>query len=222
VRSESNIIQISGKDSTMSLDPSVEIRAADRYFTSHQVGDILQVNPSSVVKWINDGILNAFRTPGGHRRVSATELVRFAQHHGMPIPDELRELAISKLLVVDDEPRFLTSLQRALKPYGDEFAVQTVNDGIDALMMLGGLKPDILILDIRMPGLDGFKILERLKAGADSRRMITIALSGHMDEATAERCQKLGALICLQKPVQVSVLLETLRELRKPRHQWAP
>ncbi len=205
----------------MAIDTSAEIRAADRYFTSHQVGDILQVNPSSVVKWINDGILSAFRTPGGHRRISASELVRFARHHGMPIPEELKELAISKVLVVDDEPRFLTALQKALKPFDNEIALETVENGIEALIKIGTLKPDILILDIRMPGIDGFQVLERVKSYPDMQHLTVIAVSGQMDDSTAERCKKLGAFMCLTKPVKVPELLETLREMRKPRYQWA-
>ena len=77
----------------MISEPSSGIPPTMRYYTSHQVGTILQVNPSSVVKWINDGLLRAFRTPGGHRRVTAGELVRFASYHGMPIPEDLRDLA---------------------------------------------------------------------------------------------------------------------------------
>jgi excisionase family DNA binding protein len=203
------------------IDASTEIRAADRYFTSHEVGDILQVTPSSVVKWINEGLLNAFRTPGGHRRISASELVRFSLHHGMPIPEALRELAIGKVLVVDDEPRFLSALQRAFKPHADEFRLRTVENGVDALMLIGSLKPDVLILDIRMPTLDGFAVLERIRAYPDTQHTIVLAMSAHMDAPTAERCKKLGAAACLQKPVNVSQLMETLRELRKPRYAWS-
>ncbi|MHB8421062.1 MAG: response regulator [Myxococcales bacterium] len=205
----------------MTLDPSTEIHASDRYFTSHQVGDILQVNPSSVVKWINDGILNAFRTPGGHRRVSASELVRFARHHGMPVPNELRDLALTKVLVVDDEPRFLASLQRAFKPYAEEIALQTTENGIEALVATGSFKPDVLILDLHMPTVDGFKVLERLKAYPETSHTVVIVMSGQMDEATVERCKKLGAMACLSKPVKIPELLETLREFRRPRYQWS-
>ncbi len=205
----------------MPTDSPPDIHAADRYFTSHQVGDILQVNPSSVVKWINDGILNAFRTPGGHRRVSASELIRFARHHGMPVPTELRDLALTKVLVVDDEPRFLGALQKAFKPYAEEITLQTCENGIDALMATGAFKPDVLILDVRMPGLDGFKVLERIRAYPETSHTTVIVMSGQMDEATVERCKKLGATTCLSKPVKIPELVETLRELRRPRYQWS-
>jgi excisionase family DNA binding protein len=194
-----------------------EVRSADRYFTSREVGDILQVTASSVVKWINDGLLNAFRTPGGHRRVPASELVRFALHHEMPIPHELRELASMRVLVVDGDARFLSAVQRACKPFSGELSVQTVDNGIDALMLTGKLKPEVLVLDLRMSGLDGFEVLERIKTNPEAKTINVIALSGQGNAATVERCRELGAVSCLPKPVRVSELLETLRDLRKAR-----
>src|SRR5260370_5844825 len=62
---------------------------ADSLLTSHEVGDLLQVNPSSINKWVNEGRITAFRTPGGHRRIRASDLVRFLDGHKMPIPKML-------------------------------------------------------------------------------------------------------------------------------------
>ncbi|MHB8420062.1 MAG: response regulator [Myxococcales bacterium] len=188
-----------------------------RYFTSHQVGDILQVNPSSVVKWINDGILPAFRTPGGHRRVEATELVRFANHHGMPVPPELVSIAHTRVLIVDDEPRFLSAAKRALEPFAASFAVRTSPSGIDALMMIGASKPDILLLDLRMPDLDGLQFLEQLPSIENAKDIRIVAMSGEMNEALAERCRALGAVECLEKPVKVAEMVELLQSMRRSR-----
>jgi len=186
---------------------------AARYYTSHQVGNLLQVNPSSVVKWINDGLLQAFRTPGGHRRVAAVELVRFAQHHGMPVPDELQGLTATKVVVADDETRFLSAFQRAVKPFYNEIELHTAENGIDALILVGQLKPDILILDLRMPGLDGFEVLERIRTNKSTRGIAVIVVSGEMSEENAAHCRDLGAVECLQKPVRLPALVETIRQV---------
>jgi CheY-like chemotaxis protein len=186
---------------------------AARYYTSHQVGNLLQVNPSSVVKWINDGLLQAFRTPGGHRRVAAVELVRFAQHHGMPVPEELQGLAATKVVVADDETRFLSAFQRAVKPFYNEIELHTAENGIDALILVGSIKPDILILDLRMPGLDGFGVLERIRDNPATRGIAVIAVSGEMSDANASHCRDLGAVECLQKPVRLPALVETIRQV---------
>src|SRR3984957_14602307 len=110
---------------TEGLSSAAPLSQPMRYFTSHQVGNLLQVNPSSGVKWINDGLLQAFRTTGGHCRVAAVELVRFAHHHGMPVPDKLQGLTSAKVVVADDETRFLSAFQRAAKPFYNEIEVHT-------------------------------------------------------------------------------------------------
>ncbi len=76
-----------------STTQSTEILAGDRYFSTHEVGGILGVTASSVVKWANEGRLKAFSTPGGHRRISSADLIRFAQSHGMPLPKALGQSA---------------------------------------------------------------------------------------------------------------------------------
>jgi CheY-like chemotaxis protein len=186
---------------------------ASRYYTSHQVGNLLQVNPSSVVKWINDGLLQAFRTPGGHRRVAAVELVRFAQHHGMPVPDELQGLTATKVVVADDETRFLSAFQRAVKPFYSEIELHTAENGVDALVLIGQVKPDILVIDLRMPGVDGFQVLERLHANPETAAITMIAISGEMSDSNAAQCREFGAVETLQKPVRLPALVETIRQL---------
>ncbi len=184
-----------------------------RYYTSHQVGNLLQVNPSSVVKWINDGLLQAFRTPGGHRRVAALELVRFAQHHGMPVPDELQGLTATKVVVADDETRFLSAFQRAVKPFYQEIELHTAENGINALILVGQVNPDILVLDLRMPDLDGFQVLEKIHANKTTSAISVIAVSGEMSDDNAATCRSLGAVECLQKPVRLPALVESIRQL---------
>lgn len=201
----------------MTADVQSPLAPRERFFTSHEVGDIFQVNPSSVVKWINDGLLPSFRTPGGHRRVAAYELVRFADRYGMPVPPELKGLARLNVLVVDDEPRFLSALRRALQPFEDEIGVRVAQNGYDALMMIGGQTPDILVLDVRMPFLDGLQVLERLGDREDTRRIRAVVLSADMSPALAERCRQLGAVGCLEKPVKVAEIVQLLRNLKRSR-----
>src|SRR3954468_12254120 len=89
----------------------------DSLLTSYQVGALLQVNPSSVNKWVKDGRIPAFRTPGGHRRIRAGDLGSFFNEHKMPTPTSLTQPSRRRLLIVADDARQLESLQRALKPY---------------------------------------------------------------------------------------------------------
>src|SRR6476620_4737422 len=133
----------------MNTPKAQEIRA-DSLLTSYQVGALLQVNPSSVNKWVKDGRIPAFRTPGGHRRIRAGDLVAFLNEHKMPVPASLTQASRRRLLIVDDDQRQLESLQRALKPYADRVELQMVGNGVDALVQVGSFKPHLVVLDVYM------------------------------------------------------------------------
>ena len=73
----------------------------DKLLTSHQVGELLQVNPSSINKWVNDGRIQAFRTPGGHRRIRVADLVAFLEKHKMPVPRTLSTMFAAGVPLVE-------------------------------------------------------------------------------------------------------------------------
>src|SRR6478609_2660547 len=113
----------------------------EQLLTSSEVGDLLQVNPSSVKKWVNDGRIAAFRTPGGHRRIRAADLVEFLDVHKMPIPRSLAGATKKRLLIVDDNLQHLKALERLLKPHLARLQVSLTSNGIDALVLVGSFKP---------------------------------------------------------------------------------
>src|SRR5258708_13265398 len=91
----------------------------EELFTTHDISRLLQVDPSTVSKWIDKGILMAFRTPGGHRRVRSADLRNFLIVHQMPVPEELGS-GVVRLLIVDDEKPFRNALNRAFKLLGTQ------------------------------------------------------------------------------------------------------
>lgn len=94
---ELNNHNVIGTENGQALPLDERIRRAfappEKLYTSHEVGALLQMDPSSIVKWVNDGMLPAYRTPGGHRRVRASDLLTFLKQHGMWIPAELTNKA---------------------------------------------------------------------------------------------------------------------------------
>lgn len=178
--------------------------------TSYQVGGLLQVNPSSVNKWIKDGRIEAFRTPGGHRRIRASDLVAFLTEHSMPIPQDLVEAGKKRLLVVDDEIKQLNAIERLLKPYENRLTLSLVNNGIDALVQVGSFKPHLVLLDVYMDELDGLEVCKRLKENPETTNTKIVIASGQMTDEIKEQGIQAGATLCLPKPVDVHQILNEL------------
>ena len=180
----------------------------DQLLTSTQVGNLLQVNPSSVKKWVNDGHIVAFRTPGGHRRIRAADLIAFLDQHKIPVPRPLSNAARRRVLAVDDDPIQLKAVGRALKKWSDKVEVSLVDNGIDALVEIGAIKPHALVLDVYMPGIDGIEVCRRLKSNPATKDIAVIVTSGRMTEEIEQAARAAGARRVLRKPVDVNAIIE--------------
>src|SRR5262245_27920606 len=130
---------------------------SDAFLTSHQVGELLKVNPSSVNNWVNEGKIPAFRTPGGHRRIRQSDLIAFLQRHKMPIPKNLAAQGRRRVLIVDDEVAVLNGFKRRLRPHEHLVEVAVASNGVDALVLVGAFKPHLIVLDVFMPDIDGIE-----------------------------------------------------------------
>lgn len=182
----------------------------EHLLTSTQVGVLLQVNPSSVKKWVNDGHIVAFRTPGGHRRIRASDLVAFLDQHRIPIPKPLAGAARRRMIVVDDDPAQLRGMGRAFRRWADKIDITYVDNGIDALIEVGAVRPHALVIDVYMPGLDGLEVCRRLRANPATRELILIVTSGRLTAELEQAARATGVRRVLRKPVDVTAIVEEL------------
>ncbi len=183
----------------------------ERLLTSSEVGELLQVNSSSVKNWIEQGRITAFRTPGGHRRIRAADLVAFLDTHKMPIPANLESAGRRRLLIVDDDLTHLRTMGRLLKQrYEDRVQVALTSNGIDALVLVGSFKPNLIRLDWFMPEMDGLEVCRRLKANPDTRNIEVIVASGHLTAEIEDNALRAGARRCLTKPLDLDIIIEEL------------
>jgi CheY-like chemotaxis protein len=125
------------------------------------------------------------------------------------------------ILVVDDDAKYLTFLDRALKRGG--FRVLTANDGCEVPELLASAHVDVLVMDLQMPGMNGWELLRTLReqpglqlASDDgSRRMKIVVVSGRCEDETAAFVRRLGADAYLTKPFWSEQIVATVREVLK-------
>ena len=188
----------------------VEQLKAKTIYTTHEVSRLLQVNPRSVINWIEQSRLPSYRTPGGHRRIRRDDLLAFLHKHQIPTPASLIDGAFS-VLIVDDEEEIVGMLRTYFQREGG-YEVSSASDGITALIEVGRIKPDLLILDIMIPGVDGIEVCRRIKGNSANKTAI-IAISGV--EANEKKILQAGADAFMSKPVDLEKLhVEARRLLR--------
>jgi excisionase family DNA binding protein len=177
-------------------------------YTTHEVSRLLQVNPRSIINWIEQDLLPSFRTPGGHRRIRHDDLLAFLRKHQIPTPAAMVEGRFTVLIVEDD-----AEIVRILKSYLERHGTYTTHvaaDGISALIEIGRLKPDLMILDVLIPGVDGIEVCRRIKSDSGNKTAI-IAISGQPENE--KKVLQAGADAFLAKPVDLERLLEQSRRL---------
>lgn len=117
----------------------------------------------------------------------------------------------SKVLLVDDEREFVQTLSERLITC--DIGAEVCYDAESALELINEEEPEVMILDLRMPGVDGFSVLKKVKETRPNVEVII--LTGHGSRHEEERCMQLGAFAFLQKPVDIQVLSETLRKAKE-------
>lgn len=147
-----------------------------RRFSTTQAARICAVNPNSIISWVDKGLLQAEVTPGGHRRISEKSLVLFLKKRGFDVPAELNR-SLPRVLIVEDDAECKQLLVRALAKI-PSINVATCSDGLEALVSIGADPPDLLILDIFLPKMDGFQVCRILRAVPKTASLKIIVVSG--------------------------------------------
>ncbi|HSH47269.1 MAG TPA: response regulator [Halomonas sp.] len=118
---------------------------------------------------------------------------------------------MTRVLVVDDEPNILLSLEFLMQQAG--FDVVTAEDGESALSRVAAAPPEVILLDISLPGISGFDVLERLRADPAHAAMLIIMLTAHGREVEREKGLALGADDYITKPFSTRDLVDKVQAL---------
>jgi len=168
-------------------------------FSTSEVARYCHVTADTIRKWAEAGRIRVFKTPGGHRRIRREDLILFLRENSIPTHPDLQDAGV-KVLVVDDEKAVISVVRRFLERAQTPFQVETAMDGFDAGRQVATFMPDIVFLDLHLPGIDGFEVCQRIKSTPEYAAAKVIAMTGYYEGEAASRVMELGASLVLQKP----------------------
>jgi excisionase family DNA binding protein len=180
-------------------------------FTTGEAAKICKVSQQTIIRCFDSGQLKGFRVPGSRfRRIPRNELYQFMRENG--IPTDALESGKRKILVVDDDLELVELITDVLDKDG-RFEVRSVNNGFDAGMMVKEYHPDLLVLDVMLPDINGKEVCQRVRSDATMDDVKIICISGMVEQDKIEDLRASGADDFLQKPFEVEQLVDRICQL---------
>jgi len=182
------------------------------YISTREAAELLGISLRTAQLWVENGALLAWKTSGGHRRILLHSVQKILDERERSAIDLVRAPdARLKVAIVEDDPDVVTLLQMMLAGLDFPCDVQTRSDGFKGLILLGTFRPDVLIADLNMPDMDGFRMLRSIQGSEFAPRKIIVTTALSTSEITERGGVPAEALV-LQKPYPLSLLENALRQ----------
>ncbi len=151
---------------------SAQFDPNERFLTVGTVAEYFGVTEVTIKNWVDAGQLAAARTVGGHRRIAASSVVRLLEEQGRAVPAGLARRR-PVVLVVDTDVSLMRVLRRAV---GQKARVEVASDDYSALLLCARLKPEVMVIDVHLPGLDLRRFVHALRVEQTTRSVELVAL----------------------------------------------
>jgi excisionase family DNA binding protein len=175
-------------------------------FTTGEAAKICKVSQQTIIRCFDSGQLKGFRVPGSRfRRIPRGELFNFMKDNG--IPTDALESGRRKLLVVDDDEE-LVELVRDMFERDGRFEVRTANNGFDAGMLVKEYHPDLIVLDVMLPDINGKEVCQRVRGDKTMDDVKIICISGLVEEDKVKDLRAAGADDFMRKPFEIENLMD--------------
>ena len=198
---------------------SAEYNAAD-YCSTKEAAAVLGVSHRTVQLWVENGTLQAWRTAGGHRRITLESVNRLVDGRRAAIgggaaqssaPAAAATSGKPRVLVVDDDPLMLRLYELEMAGWGLDMDLIKAHNGFEALIRIGERRPDLLVSDLNMPGMDGFRMIRTLREDRGTVGMNVIVVSG-LDRATIKAMGLPSDIPVFPKPVPFNELRSAVQD----------
>ena len=178
-------------------------------YSTHEAARICRVTPMTVIRWIEDGRIAAFKTAGGHRRIHRPDLEAFCRERGIPC-DPLN-VGRRRVLVVAADAEDRDALAAAARGASPEVVVDVARDAFEGGRLLASSRPHLVILDERVAGADVRDVCERMKSDATLGTVELVVFGPAPDSEVARALRSKGALGCIKRPLDAGAVRSTVR-----------
>ncbi len=182
-------------------------------FTTGEVAQICKVSQQTVIRCFDSGKLNGFRVPGSRfRRIPRDALITFMKTNQIPM-DQL-ETGKKRVLVVDDDDAIIEMFTDLLERDG-RFEVKSARTGYDAGIVTEQFRPDVMLLDFKLPDVNGNVVCRTIRANPNYKHMQIIIISGVADPDEVAELKTAGADDFIRKPFDINAVINRIAELVK-------
>jgi len=180
-------------------------------FTTGEAAKVCKVSQQTIIRCFDSGQLKGFRVPGSRfRRIPRDQLFSFMKENG--IPTDALDSGKRKVLIVDDDEELVELLVDVFERDG-RFDIRTANNGFDAGMLVKDFRPDVVVLDVMLPDINGREVCQRVRSDSSLDDVQIICISGMVEADKVADLKLAGANDFMQKPFAVEKLIERACEL---------
>lgn len=180
-------------------------------FTTGEAAKICKVSQQTIIRCFDNGSLKGFRVPGSRfRRIPRDQLYAFMKDNG--IPTDALESGKRKVLIVDDDEELMDLLSDVFAKDG-RFEIRTANNGFEAGMSVKEFRPDLVVLDVMLPDINGKEVCQRIRSDDSLEAVNIICISGMVEQDKVAELKAAGANDFMHKPFNVDRLLDRACDL---------
>lgn len=179
------------------------------YLTPKETAACLKVSTETVRQWAKTGLLKAETTLGGHRRFNRDEVARFASTLQNREPQQ-RVNNEHRVLIVDDDIQYVKFVEELVQGFSSDIVTEKAHDGFEAGHKIDQFKPNAIILDLVMPGINGIEVCRYLKQNEQTKHIRIIATTGFTSDLNVQNFLQAGAEAVLDKPLNEDLLRQVL------------
>jgi excisionase family DNA binding protein len=186
----------------------------DLYLSTSRAAKVLGVAPTTIKGWAEKGIINVWKTAGGHRRISKQSVDAILQQRKDALLQSNNRESIT-LLVVDDDSIIISLYETMVKAWSLPINLLTAKSGFDALILIGKKTPDIIFTDLAMPDMDGFQMIHRLRKREELANTPIIVVTALETEQINQQGGLPQGMLVFQKPIPSENLESLVRKQSK-------